>query len=383
MLAGCRGGSTHEGPVTSKPISSTPPTQWTATELPTGSDHGQDTKLTLVSSIAVGPEGDIYVGQPRPGYIQVFDSAGHAVRTLGLPPHGPGRLRGVQSIGFTGDTLYAYIMATRVTAFLSRQGKVLGWTSQGPKGLTNGLLHPLPPFQLCPDGSAIATPGVFSGTTEADLPRVPYFRMKRDGTILDTLAFRTRSHAPMIVHGRGSVVADQPFSDGSLVTFSPDGRRAAVVDRTIATHPGTATFRVTVLHSLRDTVYSRTYSYTPIPMKKAWGDSAIVEYAHRTRPIFGSDSAALAGVHKAMFIPKYARPVTQALYSDSGRLWIERGRIPGRKETWLVLDSLGTPVAGVELPSGVDVKLVRHDAILGALTDSVGVTHLVRYRIEQ
>ncbi len=384
LLVGCRGGS-HVGTAASKPISSTPPTRWTATQDPwTGGDDARDARLTTVSAIAVGPDGDIYVGQPRPGYIQVFDSAGRPVRTIGQPdPRRPGELRGVQTVGFVGDTVYAYIMASRVVALLSTRGEVLGTLSQGPKGLTGELLHPLPPFQLCPDGSGIATPAVFVATAETALPRVPYFRVKRDGTILDTLAFRTRAHASMIVRGRGSVVVGQPFSDGALVAVSPDGRRVAVVDRTVAAHSDSATFRVTVLRSTRDTVYSRTYTYAPVPMKKAWGDSAIAGFARRVRPIFTSDSAALAGVRKAMFIPSYARPVSQALYSEDGTLWIERERVPGRRQTLVALDSLGAPVAGVDVPSGVDIKLIRNDEMLGAMTDSLGVTHLVRYRIER
>jgi hypothetical protein len=336
--------------------------------------------LSPVGPIAVAPDGDVYVSQPGEFDIKVFDTQGHLVRTIGHLGDGPGGFQTIMEIGFLGDTLYAVDLALGRVSLFTTSGEVLATLETVPRGL-GGMFRPVPPLELCPGGTAIATPGVFNGIPVAAVPRVPYLRIDRRGNILDTLAWRRRAHPSMILHGRGIITTGQPFSDGSIVAVTRDGSRVAVVDRTEPGRASDATYRVSVLTSSRDTVYSRLYTYTPVPMEGAWVDSTVVSLAHRVRPIFTSAQEAQDTVRKAMFVPKYALAVSRALYSDAGELWIEREDIPGRSETWIALDSSGTPLAHVTLPAGLEVRLVGKDALWGSLTDSLGVPYVVRYTI--
>lgn len=378
LLFGCRSAARSRGAEASL-------TQWKATEdLRIGSESNPGTSLTYVGSLAVGPNGDVYVTQPQNADIRVFDGDGHPVRTIGRRGGGPGEFQSVSTMGFFGDTLYALDPgATRVT-FFSDTGAVLGTLSTLPKGLKlpQGFIL-MPPFKLCADGTGFAAPDAFSRSPAARLPR-PYLRVHRDGTVVDTLMMLPTAHSMLAVQTeRMGFYTRQPFSDDPLESISCRTGEAAVVDRRAAEDAQSATFRVTVLRSTHDTLYSRSYPYAPMAMPTAWVDSAIARTTRGVGRMLSNARQAEAAVRKAMFIPKYVAPVSRALYATTGDLWLRRENAPRQDEHWMVLDSLGTPIARVTLPSGLDVRVIEADAVWGTVSDSLDVPYVVRYRIER
>lgn len=63
--------------------------------------------LTEILRVAVGPDDRIFVAQPSPPTISVFDADGRFFRTVGRAGPGPGDLGTLGAIGWTGDTLWA------------------------------------------------------------------------------------------------------------------------------------------------------------------------------------------------------------------------------------------------------------------------------------
>ena len=130
-----------------------------------------------------------------------------------------------------------------------------------------------------------------------------------------------------------------------------------------------------------DTVFSAPYEYLPIPLDPAVADSAIALAVPARLRFFGSAAETEAAVRAAMRIPEYFLPITQAGYSETGLLWLEREELPDADQAWWVIDEVGNIAARVTLPTDLDVELIRADEIWGVQLDDLDVPYLVKYRI--
>lgn len=352
------------------------PPQWSATEdLRIGSVDDSATMLTGVSSLAVGPDGSVAVAQPLDGDVRVFDSAGRPLRTIGRRGRGPGEFENAYSVQWLGDTLVTVDPALIRETLFSAAGRVLGSFSATPKGLSEEYSARFP-FWLARDGTLLekAEPRMLGSA----LP-ILYLRIERAGTIVDTLLPDSTPHRYAFFK---EGLSGQPFLDDPVTAPSVDGALFAVVRRKVAETAETDSFRVTVLRSSRDTVYSRAYRYTPIPLPGRLVDSLVAIQARAMLHLFGGDSAlAVRTIHDAILIPKYTPPISQALFADDGDLWLRREDLPGARQRWMVLDSVGDPVGRVALPQDLLVKLVHGSALWGVAFDSLGVPYVVRDRI--
>ncbi|HUE97042.1 MAG TPA: 6-bladed beta-propeller [Longimicrobiaceae bacterium] len=249
---------------------------WTVTEeLRIGSVDDPAQALTAVGPLAIGPQGDLHVGQPQDGIIRVFDPRGNAVRAIGRPGKGPGEFQRLWQLGLLHDTLYAVDFALRRVSFFSTEGDHLA-TRAFPVSEPGGHLVPMPPFLFLPDGTAVMTPAVPDGAGSDDVPQTPFLHVTREGEVLDTLAWQSRENASLtIARGASRISATQPFRDWSFVETARDRLRMAVIDRKAAETVDKAEFRVTMLAGRGDTVYARAYPYRPVPLPGAVAEQAI------------------------------------------------------------------------------------------------------------
>jgi len=357
--------------------------QWTLDEeLRIGSTSDPSQALTTVASLAVDEDGSVYVAQPDQGHIRVYDERGQGVRAIGSPGPQPGQFQRLYTVGLIGDTVYAIDLGLRRITYFSKQGEMLGFEQVSPPPVQPPFL-PSMPFMLFPDGSrAIGT--AFPPTLTPDqLRRVPQLRMEAGSETLDTVAWigyeRTARRAtwqerPLPV---GSPLSDDPFA-----VFDTEGTRVATVDRLVAPGAGAATFGVTVADGWGDTIWTRRYDYTPVPVENAVVDSIVAERAETLESAFDDPREATTFTRGAMFLPAYYPPVSTAAFADDGTLWLQRETVAGQQQEWLVLDEQGTPVAQAALPAGFQVMAIRDGAVWGVTYGGV-VPFLVRYRVER
>lgn len=274
------------------------------------------------------------------------------------------------------------MVAQRVT-FFSLAGRLLGTLSVVPRGLGKEWL-PIVPLYLGADGTALARPGFLAiinhpNTDHRDL----LLRIDRSGEILDTAALVvTPPQRWITLRGPfGPVVMPQLFRVPFFARVSADGSRVALVGDGGAVGR-TATFQVTELRSIRDTVWSHSYAYEPLPLSAVAVDSVVAEAGARLNPEAFPDRAdAERQIRKGISPPDHLSPVSGFVFADDGDLWLRREDVLGRDQRWTVLDAAGSAVAWITLPRGLNVKAIRSNRLWGVETDALGVPYVVRYVI--
>lgn len=356
--------------------------QWPVVqEVRIGSADDPAQALSTVPSIAIDDEGSVYVAQPDEGTIKVFDDQGRRVRDIGRPGPQPGMFQRLYTVGLLGDTVYAIDLSLRRITYFSPAGEMLRFEQVSPPPVEPPFF-PSMPFAVFPDGSrAIGTS--FPPTISAeDLRRVPQLRLDATGEVLDTVAWigyeRT---ARRVVRDQQQLPVGSPLSDDAFAVFDTEGTKIVTVDRAAAPGAGEATFGVTVADGWGDTIWSRRYDYTPVPIESAVIDSVVAERAEAISSAFDDPREATTFARGAMFLPAYYPPVSTAVFSDDGSLWLQREKVPGQDERWLVLSESGEPLAETTLPAGLEVLAIRDGAVWGVEQGGPGVPHLLRYRV--
>ena len=247
-----------------------------------------------------------------------------------------------------------------------------------------GLLQP---FMLFPDGTGVATRGLISDAVASGRIRmVPTLRIDRTGRILDTLfQFPAERTGVKIVLGSGVMSTGHPFPDYPLTVFTADGRRMAIIERQAApAGVEEASFRVTVTTLSHDTLYSRSYRYSPVPIPAEVVDRVVDRLVAGAGGMLGGPLEAERKIREALDAPASYPPVTTALFADDGSLWLRREARDGAEDQlWEVYDPDGEPVAAVRMPARITVHLIHQGVVWGVELDELDVPYVVAYRIER
>ena len=374
ILSGCAGGADGGSGLP----------RWSAVEvLRIGSIDDAERRLTTVSALVVDDDGRAYVAQPEDGVIRVFDGEGTLVDYIGGRGQEPGRFDRISTIGLLANTLYAIDLGQRRISYFSLEGEHLRSIQVAPPRVSPPF-RPSMPFAVFPDGSMALGTSFPPSISAEDLTRVPQLRMDAAGQVLDTVTWiayeRTARRAN---YQERPLTVGSPLSDDAFAMFSSDGSRVATFDRTVAPGAGTASFGVVVADEAGATIYSRRYEYTPVQIANAVIDSTVASRANQLSGAFEEPSEARAFVRGTMFLPVYYTPVSTAAFSADGTLWVRREELPGRDQTWMILDETGEPVATATLPDGLEVMVISSDTVWGVELDQYGVPYVVRYRIDR
>lgn len=366
LLAGC-GHSRAANPERELPV-------WGLEEdLRIGSVGDPGQSLTRVLGPVIGPDGRVYVGQPQESVVRIYDRSGQLLRTVGRKGGGPGEFSDLLvGLGIHRDTLYVVEFSGRV-GFFSLGGEplqtVMFRASDRADQYTSTIIT-----GLLPDGSVVATKSMNIGDPLVIL------HLERSGHILDTLFWGPPSYIPQS-RGNISFPMPDPFPSQPLFLLDASRGRTAVLERPPAQEGEPAAYRITERTVSGDTVYSRSYPYTPIPLSTEEADSAIAGAAQLLRMVEPDPRKAEALIRGQVEVPHYYVPVSRARFAKDGSLWVEMGGPKGAEEHWIVHNGEGDPVARVAMPAGVDLRYVAGEAVWAVVTGTYDVPYLVRYHI--
>lgn len=284
-------------------------------------------EFAWVSSVAIGPDGNLYVADLGNYVIRVFDTAGTPLRTIGREGSGPGEFGAVYSAQWLGDTLAVLDWSNRRIGLFSSAGD---WLDHR---LSFGRLTDSP----------VTTRLYAVGSREL------YQRAYRtiDGYVESTWQ---RHDATGISDEwlRDPLPVTPPFPDKIVCTM---GRGFSWFDHPYATrsleHPAPAShvylartdeYRVVLVNSRGDTVRIIEREAQSPPLTDAeWG-----EVSDRFEGWLADKDRAQCRP-PALHRPANKPHIESLMVDTHGRLWVERNIDVGTR--WEIFDQGGRPIA--------------------------------------
>ena len=179
--------------------------------------------------------------------------------------------------------------------------------------------------------------------------------------------------------------AGTPFSDTEIVQVSDRLPLVVSVDRRVTEQPEGDTFGVTSVTFAGDTIFSREFSYTPVPMAQTLVDSLVEARASGVAdsPFPSAPTADRAAVwaRNTLYTPAFHPPVSQLVIGRDGSLWLGAERVGGPTVSWRIISPQGDPVGSVELPARFTPLLVDGNRVWGSWYDELDVPYILRYWI--
>jgi hypothetical protein len=221
----------------------------------------------------------------------------------------------------------------------------------------------------------------------AEGPVVPLLVLEPTGEVADTIAMISRRNRTLLVRNdrnprSNEYVTTQPFGDWPLFATAPDGSRVFIVERRVADDPvGTVT--VTALSDSGDTIWTVEHAAPAISIPETLRDSVVDLYSEAAVPgMWSSASAAKPEVSKRLFLPAYLPPVTDAVATSEGGIWLRQAERPeAAGATWLMIGPDGTLRGTVQAALGLELYFVAGNRVLGVRKDSLGVSRVTRLNL--
>lgn len=353
--------------------------------------------LTSIGQVVIGPEAQLFVSQPMDARLLIFDSAGALQASLGGRGQGPGEFQTLRSIGLLGDTLYASDQRLGRVSFFSLGGEFresTPWSTPPPAPPTlHVIFEQSPPHLILPDGTALlqasamypVPPGFFeAGPIRFTFPRW-YLRIDRAGAVVNTVAqYEVNETRVRITTGPSGFAMGNPFLHTPLSSIVPDGSGVVVVERDPAADSQESSFRVLLINSTADTVFSKSIPYDPIPLTEQHIHSA-TERASRGRAPHVVVPALVVRVDALRshgFVPVTHVPVNALATGQDGTIWLQGPLVPDDGPVlWTVLGSSGDVEGYVRLPACQSVLAARGDVLIVQELDDLDVPYIIRYRL--
>lgn len=338
-------------------------------------DTGSPDEFGGVNSVALGPDGDVYVADARNFEVRVFGLDGAHRRTFGRQGEGPGEFQALSSLAWAGDRLLTYDPMLGRVGEWSSEGDWLGL--QRTRGFMTGggggiRLYPVGPDEMY----RFATGPAFETSFGSQLQSL-YVGLNSRGETGDTLVQLTApsdapSSAIICQHGEG-------FLSFFTVPFAS----------ALAQHPGpggviysalTGDYRIAVTRNDgADTVRVIQRPLPPEPVgDDEWeaGNREFNEWRAENR----SASCDPSGPTRPA-----AKPILRGLYiAPDGKLWVGVERTAGNR--WEVFDADGRLLASVPRSPrkrGVAPAFSTSDHLLTIRQDSLELDHVDVWRLER
>lgn len=334
--------------------------------------------FAFVSAAHWMPNGRILVADSRQRRLQLYDSSGRHLRTIGRDGDGPGEFRGIMTVSVVGDTIGVWDLRGRRFTLLTVDSGFRRliptptkpsdydtpreiWITSGIRPLTYWLSAAIP--APLPQGTRIrkwqfSAQLAFSDTAARTLSSSPAFNGNYSGQVERGDARQVYSNFPFIApaadrvaYGSGETF-EVYLADRDLVT-----RR--IIRWALADEPLTGTEVARAREKLFATMPSGA------PREKI--------------------EQALNDIVAPELLPKIRPAISRALWDDAGRLWLGRFEAPTRgiaeASDWVVLDSAARPVGRLGLPELARLESVRGDELLVSVRDPLDVQTVQVWRV--
>ena len=336
-------------------------------------DTGSPDEFGGVTSVALGPGGEVYVADARNFEVRVFGLDGAHRRTFGREGEGPGEFQGLSSLAWAGDRLLTYdIMLGRVGQW-SAEGEWLGsWRTRGMITGGGGLirLYLVGPDELYRYALGSARETRFGATLQS-----LFVGLNSRGETGDTLVqLEAPSDAPessiTCQWGEGFLTEfGVPFAPSVVQHPGPDGvvYSALTGEYRIAVTRNGGTDTVRVIHR-------------PLPTEPVGDDEW--EEGNRDFNEWRAEHGSASCEPRSPSRPA-AKPILGALHvAPDGRLWVEVERADG--DLWEIFHPDGQLLASVPRYHGVFRAAPAFDAsdhLLTVRQDSLGLDHVDLWRL--
>ena len=326
-------------------------------------DTGSPEEFGGVSSVALGPNEEIFVADRRNYEVKVFGLDGAHLRTFGREGEGPGEFQSLNSLAWAGDRLLSFDPDQGRIGEWSAQGEWLGQrrTRTGVTGTSDLVrLYPVGPDEVF----RFALPGL----------ERRYVGMNSRGETGDTLAWlRGPSSGPPAYieckYEGGIAFFEVPFAPQFLQHPGPGGVLYSAL---------TSDYRIFVTRS--DGAEVLRVIERPLPgesfSNEEWRAANAEYYQWReTRRGASCDPREPARPD--------AKPFIEDLFvAPDGKLWVEIVRTTGNR--WEVFDNEGKLLASVPAPPRKErvVPAFGPDYLLTIRRDSLDLDHVDVWRLE-
>lgn len=360
-------------------------------ELRVGSPDHPQLAFTWFRDLELGPDGTIYTLHPQEHAIRVHDSGGAYLLTIGREGEGPGEFKNLGVMGMLGDTLWVLDYGTYRFSFFDLGGNLLGSRRVLIDLGDTPDERPPRPNGLLSDGSIFGSPPAWAHlVASGEITTNVVLRLDSTGAVLDTIASYSLENSvwevtdPDDARSWGSY-GQQPFSDTELVRHSTYQPLVVRADRSAALSADRATFTVTAWTFAGDTLFSRDFSYSPIPLEEALVDSVVEARAASVTgsrlPGAPTPARAAAWARNTLYAPRYHPPVSNMVIGRDGSVWLRGEDLGESTVAWRILSAAGEPLGFVRLPVGFWMILADRYRAWGTERDELDVPYIVRYRI--
>ena len=336
-------------------------------------DTGSPDEFGGVTSVALGPAGDVFVADGRNFEVRVFGLDGAHRRTFGREGEGPGEFRSIYSLAWAGD---------RLLTFDPPQGRIGEWSAEGDwlgqQRTQGGVTGPSAVVRLFPVGpdelfrSAIGD--------RIDTPRGPalrslYVGLDSRGATGDTLVLL---RPPADVPPSHIICQSERTIGYFTIPFAPQ----------FVQHPGpggaiysalTNAYRISVTRNDgADTLRVIQRELVPEPIGDEEWASGTAELDEWQAEQQGASCEPSGPTRPA------SKPFIEDLFiAPDGRLWVEVIRTGGNR--WEVFDPEGRLLGGAAAPPRRDNVVPAFgpsDYLLTVRRDSLDLDHVDVWRFD-
>jgi len=321
-----------------------------------------------ISSVAVGPNGRIalYIATDR--QLRVFDASGTEVFKFGRAGSGPGEFQQVNTLRFTGDSLWAFDYSLRRISVIGPDGKLVrsqlipaveGLSTFNPVSIAGRTMY----------GRASVAEGDGPQRTRSSW----HVRIKSDSSFDKLVEVPTALVTVEASTEKSFYSQVVPFSPRDVYGFSSTGEQFAIAS-TIATSGTASDLFVRSYRYDGRLRFQRKLSLPARPVTARQRDSALAII--EKQPTFGPELA------------RKARPLIPATHSvhgvtiqgDDGTVLVAVRAASGDVVS-LVFDASGTPRGYLATPDRTRVQVATATHLWAVQSDLDGLPSLVRYRV--
>lgn len=364
--------------------------RWTLTRAGTLGLPGSGAEFNEILDVAAFPDGTVLVVDKTPPFLRQVTATGRVQIQSGQSGEGPGEFRMFRRIGMRSDSLWVFDPVLQRVTFLNR-GQALLTTVRFRAEITPPLVG-ADPAAFLDDGTVLlvataASSGLANPLGVGAVRSIPVLLATRSGKVIKKIAEINLQVAHMAARvlreGQpGQVFLQQPFSDDPLVEVAHDGSSVVLVERRAESRWMSEALVVTKLTGRGDTIFTRRYRYSPLPLDNAVFEQEVAKILQRFRQ--GKYDLREDDIRERMYRPDFRPVVEEARIASDGLLWLRRETSYGEKTVhYVVLGVKGEPVGEVVLPREERVLDATASMLWVSSASDDGTPILVSYRIHR